>query len=206
MNQETPRKRSRGRPVSFDREMIVDAVMHRFWEHGYAGVSINEIAQQTGLTRASLYNSFGSKDALFLMALEHYFASAADALLDKIAPGDNVTEGFRTVFSLASEQRAADEKNRGCMAINTINELIASDTDIGRQLLEIFHQRRDLIQKLFDQAIEQDELTTTTETKALANVMITFMCGFSTFSKTGASEPELRALGDNIMRQVGFKS
>ena len=110
MDRAEPVKKSRGRPSSFVREDMVDTIMNLFWEHGYAGLSFNEIAKATGLTRASLYNAFESKEALLLEVLDHYFADAPDAVLNTVRPGDPVGPALQKMLIMASELRGADDK------------------------------------------------------------------------------------------------
>jgi AcrR family transcriptional regulator len=61
--------RRTGRPVAADsvatRRAIVDAATMAFGSHGYEGTSIQIIAEQAGLTAATLYHYFPGKAAIF---------------------------------------------------------------------------------------------------------------------------------------------
>src|SRR6476619_3382915 len=63
-----------GRPREFEPDEVLETVMELFWEHGYDGVSISDLTDATGITRRSLYDTFGSNEDLFLLAVEHYVA------------------------------------------------------------------------------------------------------------------------------------
>ena len=63
-----------GRPRAFVEHEVLDAAMHVFWRHGYEASSIAELRGATGLSAASLYGAFGSKEGLFERAIEHYIA------------------------------------------------------------------------------------------------------------------------------------
>ena len=52
------------------RERILDEAEVLFASHGFAGTSVRDIANRTGLTPASLYNHFSNKDALYRAVLE----------------------------------------------------------------------------------------------------------------------------------------
>ena len=61
-----------GRPRTFVEEEVLDAAMQVFWRHGYEASSIAQLRAATGLSSASLYGAFGSKEGLFERAIEHY--------------------------------------------------------------------------------------------------------------------------------------
>lgn len=56
----------------FNKEKAVAAAMHAFWGRGFEGVSIDDLTVAMGVSRPTLYAVFGSKEALFRRALEHY--------------------------------------------------------------------------------------------------------------------------------------
>lgn len=58
----------RSRPLG-TRERLLAQAMRLFGEHGYAGVSLEDIAQAAGFTKGAVYSHFGSKEQTFLAAL-----------------------------------------------------------------------------------------------------------------------------------------
>ncbi|MEK8143741.1 TetR/AcrR family transcriptional regulator [Streptomyces sp. M10(2022)] len=80
-----------GRPRTFDLEAVLEAAMLLFWEQGYEATSLTQLREATGLSSASLYGAFGSKEGLFEKAVEHYIAgpgSVTDVVADEAAsPG-----------------------------------------------------------------------------------------------------------------------
>ena len=201
-----PENKMRGRPTSFDRDEMIEQIMNLFWERGFSGLSFNEIAKETGLTRASLYNAFDSKEALLLEVLKFYFSDSPDAVLDKIKDGDAVGPVFYEMFDNASKWRAADKKHRGCLAINTLTELMGGSTELSALLREIYEGRRMLIIRLVKQAVQQNELPGDTNTEKVGNLILAYMSGFSVFSKSGASEHELKDMCHTFLNQIGFKN
>ena len=61
-----------GRPRAFDEDQALDAAIDVFWRLGYEGASMAELTQAMGINKPSLYAVFGSKEKLFVRALERY--------------------------------------------------------------------------------------------------------------------------------------
>jgi TetR/AcrR family transcriptional regulator, mexJK operon transcriptional repressor len=58
------------------RAAVVDAARTLFLRHGYAGTTMEEIAATAGLTKRTIYNNYGDKDALFTAILADVLAYA----------------------------------------------------------------------------------------------------------------------------------
>lgn len=64
---------SPGRPKDMaKRAAILDAAERMFLQHGYEGVSMDQIAAEAGVSKLTVYSHFGDKDALFAEAARSY--------------------------------------------------------------------------------------------------------------------------------------
>lgn len=52
------------------REAIMQAATHAFFDRGYAAASIEQIAQEAGVSKVTVYNHFGDKRGLFAASVE----------------------------------------------------------------------------------------------------------------------------------------
>jgi AcrR family transcriptional regulator len=69
-----------GRPRSFDEPTAVTGAATLFAAHGYDGTSVDDLVRGLGIHRGSLYQTFGSKRALYLRVLrEHVDELGSDA-------------------------------------------------------------------------------------------------------------------------------
>lgn len=197
-------KKGRGRPLSFNRETLLETVMHKFWEEGYGAVSINELAKETGLTRASLYNSFQSKEALFFESLHHYNQTTPDRKLDNLPQGASISQALYQLFAELSRLRSSDARNKGCMVVNCLNELAHSYPEIAKKVADMFNSRKSAMRTLLKRAVIMGELPENTNIDQKTDMLMTFLCGFSTFAKTGVSYQEMIDLSYGFLQQIGF--
>ncbi len=93
--------------------------MNLFWERGYDSVGMSDLESRTGLNRSSLYNSFGSKEVLFALALEHYTKHLAYRMFDSLRSGRNGLADIET-FLKQLAQHLRTQTGRGCFMVNTM--------------------------------------------------------------------------------------
>lgn len=73
---------SPGRPKDLGkRAAILDAAKQLFTQHGFDGISMDQIAAEAGVSKLTVYSHFGDKDGLFFAAIS---AKCAEALPDAL--------------------------------------------------------------------------------------------------------------------------
>jgi AcrR family transcriptional regulator len=88
---------------------MVAAAERLFSEHGYHGVSMDQIATASGISKPMLYDYFGSKEGLFLACVERargrLFEEIAGAVRGAEEPEDALRAGVEAFLAFANEQR-----------------------------------------------------------------------------------------------------
>ncbi|MCK6080215.1 TetR/AcrR family transcriptional regulator [Microbacterium sp. EYE_5] len=98
---------------------ILDAATALFYERGIAGVGVDTIAAASGVTKRTLYDRFGSKDALVTAYLRRRDADWAARWERRIAGAAGPAS--LTVFDAYAED--AEPSGRGCAFLNAAAEL-----------------------------------------------------------------------------------
>jgi TetR/AcrR family transcriptional regulator, transcriptional repressor for nem operon len=119
-----------GRTRVFDESTAVRAARDVFWQHGYVSTSLAQLQTATGLSRSSLYGTFGSKRGLFEAVTKNYLDEVVGPILEPVeVPGAGQREIVAYFHSLSdfvtSSPRPA--ATRGCLILNTTVELNALD-------------------------------------------------------------------------------
>lgn len=68
------------RKPSYDRDNLIDLARDLFWQRGWAGTSLKDLEASLKMKPGSFYAAFGSKDALFALALQRYATDGAARL------------------------------------------------------------------------------------------------------------------------------
>ncbi|MEO3754055.1 helix-turn-helix domain-containing protein [Streptomyces sp. B6B3] len=113
---------------------ILEVASELFYQRGIHAVGVDTIAAESGVTKRTLYDRFGSKDGLLLAYLEsrdRRWRDLVGARLDAVPPEDRVRRVL-VPFEVLPEWLAASE--RGCSFINAFAELPEPDHP-GRQVV-----------------------------------------------------------------------
>lgn len=57
------------------RTRLLEAAARVYAAHGFAGATLDDVAEEAGLTKGALYGHFGSKDKLLVALMEEYLAA-----------------------------------------------------------------------------------------------------------------------------------
>lgn len=125
------------RPRSFSTDTAVEAAASVFWSKGYRDTAISDLERATGLNRSSLYSAFGTKQAIFGLALQWYLRGFIGPRLAPMErPGAGLGDIERFFAGLAAFFRADGQDGRGCLMINTIAEDEGRGTLLGPRAQE----------------------------------------------------------------------
>ncbi len=113
---------TRGRPVQFDRDAVVDQAMAEFWRYGFDGTSLARLEAATGVDRSTLYNSFGGKTGLHRAAAERYVDVLAREMFTPLVDGTatDLSDVLRFLDALDSVTRS-DDFPLGCFIVNDLD-------------------------------------------------------------------------------------
>src|ERR1700755_874834 len=114
------------RPREFDHDDVLRVAFDQFWRKGVRGTSLSDIARDSGVQRGSLYNAFGSKEALFLQAYERYAGDYLVALQKALGAG-SLRKRLTAFFDLTITNFRSGSPPRGCPTTRGLMELGAAE-------------------------------------------------------------------------------
>ncbi|KAB8168820.1 TetR family transcriptional regulator [Streptomyces sp. 3MP-14] len=131
-------------------QRILEVASELFYRRGIHAVGVDTIAAESGVTKRTLYNRFGSKDNLLRIYLETRDRRWRELIADRLAKEDK-EEGDplrRVLTPFAVLPEWLTESDRGCSFVNAFAELPERDHP-GNQVIrtekkwlrEFFHDR-----------------------------------------------------------------
>ncbi|MEJ7658501.1 MAG: TetR/AcrR family transcriptional regulator [Hymenobacter sp.] len=113
------------RTKQFNEQAVVDQAIALFTAKGYHGTSAQDLVDALGLSRSSLYDTFGDKHGLFLRALEQYGRQSTRALVDLLASSADFPATLRQLFDQLIQDNVAKGTQGGCLMTNTATDVDA---------------------------------------------------------------------------------
>jgi len=173
-----------GRPKQFDPDAAVDAAMEVFWRKGYAGTTPQDLVDELGIGKGSLYATFGSKRALFDRALERYRQQQGDALTRVVEQPGPVKDRLRAALQLILEANAADPDRRGCLAVNTAAELGGVDLGATLDVRRMFERNQGVLRAVIAEGQRTGQIRQDIAANALAAHLLATGAGLQVLVKT----------------------
>lgn len=108
------------------KQYIVEMTAPVFNEKGYAGTSLTDLTEATGLSKGSIYGNFENKDEVALAAFDYNFNKISQYLREKISQHDHSIMRLKVYPEVYGRFLSIPFLKAGCPILNTATE--ADDT------------------------------------------------------------------------------
>lgn len=195
---------ARGRPRKIKPEEALETSMRMFWDKGYDGTSMNDIATATGVAKPGLYANFGDKDALFEKALTRYFdelgAPALNILANSSAPSREVLRDYLNMIVDAALDPSCPG---GCFIVNSMVECNAHPKAMQDQLLRIDQRRQQAFATRMERAVQNGELPKNTDCRAMAVFFASMILSVALQARAGTKKETLLQIVETSLLVLG---
>ena len=133
-------------------ERLLAAASDLFYRDGIHAVGVDTIAAQAGVTKKTLYDTFGSKEALavaYLRGRDARWREFLERYLESV-PAASTPPGTDRILAVfdASAQWALDNSTKGCSAINARAEVSDPAHPVAAEATRQKRWMRDLFERL----------------------------------------------------------
>ncbi len=192
------------RPREFDHDEVLRVAFEQFWRKGVRGTSLADIAREADVQRGSLYNAYGSKEALFLAAYERY-AGDYLALIEKTLATGTLRRRLTAFFDLTIKNFRSGSPPRGCPTTRGLMELGSVegeglDENAREAFAKLVSRITDLVEQALSEGAERGEFDGVPASAALH--IITVTRGLAVLERAFDDEPQLRKIAAHTIDLV----
>ncbi|EJK88038.1 TetR/AcrR family transcriptional regulator [Agrobacterium rhizogenes] len=178
------------RPQEFDTADVLNKAMQLFWNKGFESVSLTELLKATGLSKSSLYGTFGNKRELFLAAYDVYRVARAHELEITLNKG-LARNALETFFCKIIADARAVEFTSGCMSTNQAVEMAPYDPQVRGRVEADFQLIEDAFASTIERGRADGSIKSSRSSREIASLLVVAFPGFQVMVRAGAGEARL---------------
>lgn len=187
------------RAKAFDPDHALDRAVELFWRCGYDGASMVKLLEFMGISRQSLYDTFGDKHRLYLAAIDRYRGNLRVQLRDTLAAEESSVAGIRAAFEGVMGMVIEDPEHRSCLVANAALELGQRDPEVRVRVAEHLCDVEELFFGALERGVVTGELDAGRDPRSLARFLTNAIHGLGVMARGGVSQPALRDTVDTTL-------
>lgn len=176
------------RTKEFNEIEILDKAIDLFWFKGYNGASMQDVVDSLGLSRSSIYDTFGDKHQLYISALQQYRKQAAGGLIDMVKQSISPIQTIQQLLEMLSNDSLNTVCNKGCFMTNSTIELAPHDPEIHKIVKDNMQDIEEAFYNLVKKGQDLGEITNQNDARALARFLFNTISGIRVAAKSGADK------------------
>lgn len=191
--------RVRGRPRAFDEQAVITHAARVFLERGFEGVSYELLAKEVGLSKPSLYNTFGDKTALFERVLDGYAEQAIAFCSAQFESEATLQESVRTFLRSAADLYSGPgELSTGCLLIGTALPACSHPGHVRQTLTTFIRSLEQSLEKIISTQHKEEARSLGQSPQALALLLSSLLFALAIRARGGMSQQDLRAVAGEL--------
>lgn len=172
------------RTKDFNEDEVLTKAICLFWHKGYNGTSMQDLVDGLGISRSSLYDTYGDKHSLFIKALERYKEAGANQLCGIINSDLPAKEAVKKLFEFVTRTLLDDAQHKGCFMVNTEVEIAPHDEKVAAIICQNEQQVEDAFYKAIKKGQESGEISPEKDARALARFIFNTVKGLRVTAKS----------------------
>lgn len=176
----------KGSPSKSDRtkSFIIERTASVFNKKGFAGTSLSDLTEATGLTKGALYGNFENKEDIALAVFDFNTASLRNSLHARASVHENSIDKLMTIPQFCRENFHILAAQGGCPVVNTASEADDTQPLLKRKVNHTISRWKKNLELTILQGIRRKEIKSKTDPSRYASLFIALFEGGILLSKS----------------------
>lgn len=172
----------------FDEEMVLNKAVNLFWTKGYNGTSAQDLVDELGISRSSLYDTYGDKFELFKSALLQYRKKFGGAMIEMTETSTDYEKTIKDIFQFVVTQSLQERFSKGCFMVNSTVELAPHNSEIAEIVNDNMQDIENALFRLIKKGQDAGLFSKNNTARSLARFLFNTISGIRVASKSGADK------------------
>lgn len=175
----------------FDEELVLNKAVNLFWRNGYNGTSAQDLVDELGISRSSLYDTYGDKYQLFKNALLQYRKAFSGAMIEMIDKSTDFEQTVKDIFQYVVSDSLQEQFSKGCFMVNSTIELAPHNAEIAEIVNDNMQDIEDALVRLVKKGQDAGYFAKRHSARSLARFIFNTISGLRVAAKSGAEKKVL---------------
>jgi TetR/AcrR family transcriptional repressor of nem operon len=187
------------------KQFIIEKTAPIFNRKGFAGTSMNDIVEATGLTKGSIYGNFESKDEVALAAFDYNYGMVSSMIKTKMAGKPHNIDKLKVYLSVFSDFVNLPMLHGGCPVLNTAIESDDTHGQLRAKAVGAIENWYAAIEKVITNGIDVGQIKQGTNAKDFAGAFIALIEGGIMLAKVTGKMHGLKAAvkqGEKMIQDI----
>jgi TetR/AcrR family transcriptional regulator, transcriptional repressor for nem operon len=176
------------RTREFDRTLVLHKAIEVFWARGFDSTNLPELLEAMGLSKSSLYETFGDKKKLFEEAIDLYAKEIAFSKVEKLLSASSVKVGFEAFFAEQIRCCTDGKYPGGCFLVNTATTLNNVPPALAKKIRKSVEQMHALFLSQIQKGQEAGEIPSVKDASALASAVMGTSMGMNVMARVNKQD------------------
>lgn len=187
------------------REFIVEKTAPVFNRKGYAGTSMSDLTETTGLTKGAIYGNFENKDEVALAAFDFNLGRMRQYVRSMQQENTSALGKLRVYIDVYRKGLLNPTLSAGCPIVNTGVEADDTHPALNKKVSEAISSWHRSLSAIIHQGIHSGEIRQGVDVSAFASLMIAMIEGGITVSKISGDLSYLNKSLDQLEKQIDLQ-
>ena len=180
------------------RNFIIERTAEIFNKKGYAGTSLSDLTDATGLTKGSIYGNFENKEAVALAVFDYNYQSVTRLIKQRVEKATTYQEKLLVYASVYDSFNTGNFPKGGCPVLNTAVEADDTHEALKSRAANAVANWKKNIEQLIIRGIQNGEFKQDLNSDVLALSIIALIEGGIMIAKVTGEKRNL----DQVMETV----
>ncbi len=171
------------------KEFIVEKTAPIFNKKGFAGTSLSDMTEATGLTKGSIYGNFANKDEVALASFDYNLRKLRTYVRAEEEKAKTIKEKLMVRTFLFEKERLVAYPEGGCPLINTGPEADDTHPALKERVANAIESWKERTISMIEEGIRNKEISPDTNPEQAALTLISMIQGAIFVART-TSKPE----------------
>jgi len=175
------------------RQFIIEQTAAIFNKKGFAGTSLNDITEATGLTKGSVYGNFGGKDEVALAVFDYNLKKVTSIFETELGKKTSIKDKLLAYTNVYANMQSYPFPSGGCPMQNTAIESDDTHPALRKKASAAILNWKKSISNLIQQGIDNKEISKEVDPEQFALTMIATIEGMTMIANL-TRKPEYRKM------------